>query len=260
MEFDFLLTYLLVLAALFFSFRMGLGLERKILIGSARAFGQLIFMGFVLAWFFGQDNMLITVAAIAFMIFFAAYTANRHSGLERGFFIAFSVLFLSSIIVLGSLVLLGIIKPQTKELLPITGMIIGNALNIYTLTINRLKSDVVLTIGHLEAKMALGEELKNALKCAMRDAIKAAMLPILNNLYTVGFVLIPGITVGMLLAGADPMKAVAFQLVIMYMNVGIAVFTGIFTVNFGYRRVLETQFRKPLPSEKKLLKEKCYAH
>lgn len=243
MELNFLLTYLLVLVALFFSSRMGLGLERRILIGSARAFLQLMLMGFVLVWLFGQDNLLISGSAILFMIFFAAYTANRHSELEKGFFVALPVIFLGVVIVLGSLLLFDIINSHTKELLPIAGMIIGNALNVYTLTVNRLKSDVVQTINVLEAKVALGEELKSAMKGSMQSAVKAAMLPILNNLNTVGLVLIPGVTVGMLLAGADPMKAVAFQLVIMYMIVGVAVFTGIFTVNFGYLRVMETQFR-----------------
>ncbi len=248
MELNFLLTYLLVLVALFFSRRMELGLERKILIGSARAFLQLMLMGFVLVWLFGEDHLFITAPAILFMIVFAAYTANSHTGLERGFFIALPVFLLGVVIILGSLLLFGIIGTETKELLPIAGMIIGNALNVYTLTVNRLKSDVVQTIDELEAKVALGEELKSAMKSAMQGAVKAAMLPILNNLHTVGVVLIPGVTVGMLLAGADPMKAVAFQLVIMYMIVGVAVFTGIFTVNFGYRRVLETQFRAKGPT------------
>ena len=182
------------------------------------------------------------------MILFAAYTANSHSRLEHGFFVALPVIFLAIFIVLGSLLLFDIIKTETKELLPLAGMIIGNSLNVYTLTVNRLKSDIVQTIDELEAKVALGEELKSAMKSSMQGAVKAAMLPILNNLNTVGLVLIPGVTVGMLLAGADPMKAVAFQLVIMYMIVGVAVFTGIFTVNFGYLRVLETQFRAKAPS------------
>lgn len=248
MELNFLLTYLLVLVALFFSHRMELGLERRILIGSVRAFLQLMLMGFVLVWLFGQDHFLITVSAILFMILFAAYTANSHSRLEHGFFVALPVIFLAIFIVLGSLLLFDIIKTETKELLPLAGMIIGNSLNVYTLTVNRLKSDIVQTIDELEAKVALGEELKSAMKSSMQGAVKAAMLPILNNLNTVGLVLIPGVTVGMLLAGADPMKAVAFQLVIMYMIVGVAVFTGIFTVNFGYLRVLETQFRAKAPS------------
>lgn len=248
MELNFLLTYLLVLVALFFSSRMELGLERRILIGSARAFLQLMAIGFVLVWLFQEDHPLFSSGAILFMIVFAAYTANRHSELEQGFFVALPVLFLGVLIIVGSLLSFGIIETKTKELLPMAGMIIGNSLNVYTLTVNRLKSDVVQTIDQLEAKVALGEEIKSAMKMSMQSAVKAAMLPILNNLNTVGLVLIPGVTVGMLLAGADPMKAVAYQLVIMYMIVGVAVFTGIFTVNFGYRRVLETQFRAKAPS------------
>lgn len=244
MELNFLLTYLLVLVALFFSNRMQLGLEKKILFGSARAFVQLMAMGYVLVWLFAQESLLISGGALGFMVLFAAFTANRHSRLAGGFWVALPAIFFSCAIILGSLMLFGVIEHATKELLPIGGMIIGNALNVYTLAVNRLKSDVVHTISQLEAKIALGEGLKSAMHSAMQGAVKAAMLPILNNLSTVGLVLIPGITVGMLLAGADPMKAVAYQLVIMYMMVGVSVFTAIFTINFGYKKILDTEFRQ----------------
>jgi len=244
MELNFFLTYLLVLVALFFSHRMELGLEKKILIGSVRAFVQLMAMGYVLVWIFSQEHLLFSFAAIGLMILFAAYTANSHSHLIGGFKVALPAIFLAVLIVLGSLLAFGVIKHATRELLPIAGMVIGNAIHVYTLTVNRLKSDVVLTIDQLEAKIALGEGLKSAMKSAMQSSVKAAMLPILNNLNTVGLVLIPGITVGMLLAGADPMKAVAYQLVIMYMIVGVSVFTAVFTINFGYKKVLDTDFRQ----------------
>jgi putative ABC transport system permease protein len=201
-------------------------------------------MGFVLVWLFEQDSWWVSAPAMLFMLLFATYTADAQSGLFRGFWIALAVLFLASGIILVSLLLFGAVKGVTREVIPMAGMIIGNALNVYTLTINRLKSDIRLRIDEIEAKSALGETLKSALHGAMKQAVKAAMIPILNNLNTVGLVLIPGVTVGMLLAGADPMDAVMYQLVIMYMMVGVSVFAGIFTVTFAYRAVMATVFAK----------------
>lgn len=55
------------------------------------------------------------------------------------------------------------------------------------------------------------------------------MMPTLNTLQAVGFIHIPGVTVvGMILAGASPMKAVSFQLVIMFMMVSVAMFSAVF--------------------------------
>lgn len=237
---DIALTYLLVLVALFFSWRMDLQLERRILYSSFRAFVQLMAMGFVLVWLFEQNAWWLSGAAIGVMLFFATHTANSHSEIKDGFLVALPVLFLSSGAVLGSLLIFGAVHTSTREVIPMAGMILGNALNVYTLTVNRLKSDVKLRIDEIEAKVALGEELKSAMKGAMRQAVKAAMLPILNNLNTVGLVLIPGVTVGMLLAGADPLDAVSYQLVIMYMMVGVSVLSGMLTIHFGYRKILST--------------------
>lgn len=241
---DIALTYLLVIVALFFSWRMDLRLERRILYSSFRAFVQLMAMGFVLVWLFDQDAWWLSLSAMGVMLFFATHTASSHSELKDGFFVALPVLFLASGIVLTTLLLIGAVHTATREVIPMAGMIIGNALNVYTLTVNRLKSDVKLRIDEIEAKVALGEELKSAMKEAMRQAVKAAMLPILNNLNTVGLVLIPGVTVGMLLAGADPMDAVSYQLVIMYMMVGVSVLAGMFTVTFAYRAIMATAFTK----------------
>ena len=235
---DIALTYLLVIIALFFSWRMDLQLERRILYSSFRAFVQLMAMGFVLVWLFDQNTWWLSLSAMGVMLFFATHTANSHSELKEGFFVALPVL------VLATLLLIGAVHTTTREVIPMAGMIIGNALNVYTLTVNRLKSDVKLRIDEIEAKVALGEALKSAMKGAMRQAVKAAMLPILNNLNTVGLVLIPGVTVGMLLAGADPLDAVSYQLVIMYMMVGVAVLSGMFTVTFAYRAIMTTVFSR----------------
>jgi putative ABC transport system permease protein len=51
-------------------------------------------------------------------------------------------------------------------------------------------------------------------------------------LQTIGLVAIPGITTGMLLAGANPLTAVSYQLVIIYMLVSINLFSALFAIMF----------------------------
>lgn len=132
------------------------------------------------------------------------------------------------------------------EMIPVGGMIIGNALNVYTQSVERFKGEVKNTVETIEGMIALGAPLKEALSFASRASVKAAMIPTLNMLQTVGIIHIPGITTGMLLAGADPLKAVSYQLAVMYMMVAVSLLAAAFTVMFSYRSIFGAVFSAKL--------------
>ena len=143
--------------------------------------------------------------------------------------------YISTVIILFIIVGLKIISLKPNEFIPIAGMIIGNSLNTYTLTIERLKREITLQKELIEAFVALGDTVENALKIMQRQAIKAALIPVNNMLQTIGVVAIPGITTGMLLAGASPLEAVSYQIVIIYMLVSINLFSSLFGSIFYIR-------------------------
>ena len=58
MEFKFLTSYLLILFALYYSYKQKLGLEKIIFINSLRAFGQLLLVGYLLVYIFKLKNLL----------------------------------------------------------------------------------------------------------------------------------------------------------------------------------------------------------
>ncbi len=245
MEFKFLASYLLILIALFYSYKEKLGLEKEILLNSIRAFIQLLILGYLLVFIFKLKNPIHLLGILVFMILFASYTAQKRVKLkEKGFRTAFLSIFCASFIVLFSLVGMKIITFKPNEIIPVGGMIIGNSLNIYTLVVDRLKGEIKHSIDIIEGMVALGATLKQAMSEPIRNAVKAALIPTLNSLQTVGVIHIPGITTGMLLAGAEPLKAVSYQLVIMYMMVAVALFTGIFSILFTYRKILGTVFSR----------------
>ncbi len=51
------------------------------------------------------------------------------------------------------------------------------------------------------------------------DGIRTAMIPTVDTLKVVGLVHMPGIFVGMILAGSPPMTAASAQLIVLYMIV-----------------------------------------
>jgi putative ABC transport system permease protein len=239
MDFSFLASFLLVLLAVLYSYKEKLGIEKKILTGSVAAFFQLIALGFVLSFLLAFESLLYYVCTWLFMVVYASFIAKKRIEISGyGFFYSFLILSLSSFVVMGLLIVLGVIEIKAKQIIPLSGMIVGNALNVYTQFADRLKGEVRNRVAEIEGKSALGAAISDALSEPIKSASKASMLPTLNTLHTVGLIHIPGVTVGMVLAGADPMKAVAFQMVIMFMMVAVAMFSIIFAKILLVKKIL----------------------
>ncbi|WP_457627930.1 ABC transporter permease [Persephonella sp.] len=241
MEYKFLLSYVLILIALFYSYRQNLGIEKTLFINSIRAFVQLFLLGYLLVFIFKLESPLYMVMILFFMVLFASYTGQKRVKLShRGYTVAFLSIFLASFIVIASLLVAGIITFKPNQIIPVGGMVIGNALNVYTLTVDRMKGEAGNTLDIIENIIALGGRLSDAFYFIKKNAVKSALIPMMNMLQTVGVIHIPGITTGMLLAGAEPLQAVSYQLAIMYMMVAVALFTAVFSVNFSYRKIIRT--------------------
>ena len=249
MEYSFLASYLLIIFALWYSRREQFGLEKAILTNSILAMVQLGLLGYALVYLFKIEHPSLLFFVLLGMVTFGAYTARKRTPLgDEGFKIAFYTLGAAAGIVFASMMAFGVIHMVPNEMIPIGGMIIGNALNVYTQSIERFKGEVKNTIETIEGMIALGAPLKEALGFASKASVKAAMIPTLNMLQTVGIIHIPGITTGMLLAGADPLKAVSYQLAVMYMMVAVALLSALFSVLFSYRFIFGAVFNaKPVP-------------
>ena len=226
---DFLIiafSYVLVVVPLALLHFLRIDIGKEIAINSIRALLQLVALGFVLGFLFEIENHYYYILVVIFMLSYSAHIANKRTPFSFKF--AFLSLGLATLIILSILLIFGIISLKPNEFIPITGMIIGNALNSYTLTIDRLKKEITLQKDVIEALVSIGASYSEALKIMQKDAIKSSLIPVNNMLQTIGIVAIPGITTGMLLAGADPLEAVGYQIVIIYMLVSINLFSSLF--------------------------------
>ena len=232
-----ILSFILVLIPSIITYKLKIGIEKEILKNSIRALFQLTALGFILGFLFEIKNPLFYIPVVLFMLLYSAYIAKKRTKYSyKGAFLSLS---LSAIIILFVLIFLKIISLKPNEFIPIAGMIIGNALNTYTLTIERLKREIELQKELIEAFVAIGAKYSQALKIMQKEAIKAALIPVNNMLQTIGVVAIPGITTGMLLAGASPLEAVSYQIVIIYMLVSINLFSSLFGSLFYIREKLK---------------------
>ncbi len=230
----FLCLSFVVFAGLF-SYKMKLGLEKDIIIGTIRCYLQLFALGYALRYLFKVDNPFILIAVFCFMIYFAVFTIKQRVK-EKSinyFYPVFLTMLISylaiTVFVLGVIIRL---DPwyQPIYFLPIGGMIIGNSMNAIAISIDRLLADFKKDKNGIEMELALGANYIEATEDHFKNAILSGMIPSINALMSVGIVFIPGMMTGQVLAGVDPAQAIRYQIMIMLLLVSITTVGSILVV------------------------------
>jgi putative ABC transport system permease protein len=115
----------------------------------------------------------------------------------------------------------GIIRVQPwydpQYLIPLLGMVLGNTLSGISLGLDRFMDSLATQRDQVETLLALGATRWEAAHSQVRDAIRVGMIPTVNSMMVMGLVSLPGMMTGQILAGANPIDAVRYQIVIIFM-------------------------------------------
>jgi putative ABC transport system permease protein len=126
-----------------------------------------------------------------------------------------------------------------QYMIPLFGMIVGSAMNAAAIAAERLHSEVMAHRAEIEAYLALGAHYRHASHHAVSQAMRASLVPTVNGLMVVGVVTLPGMMTGQILAGASPLIAIRYQIVVVFMQAAaVAMTTAIVTL--WYRRTFFT--------------------
>jgi putative ABC transport system permease protein len=211
-------------------------LERDIGVAVVRSIVQLTAIGYVIKLIFDQDNLVFVFALLAVMVTFGTFTARsrakRVPGATGPILIALSV---AAATTLGLVVALGIFKPEARYLVPVGGMVIGNAMTATAVALNRLGDEMSDSRPRIEATLALGATSREAAAPVVRRALRSGMITLVDSTKTTGVVFFPGTMVGMLLAGADPTDAVRLQLILLYALLGSVSISALIATGLAYR-------------------------
>lgn len=213
-------AFIPVLIVLFILYRWSLDVTNAVY-SVARMLIQLLLVGYILTTVFAAESAWVVVAVMIVMVMAASWIAlgtvksHRLMLYRQAFW---------SIAWGGGLTLLLItqfvidLDPwfEPKYMIPLAGMIFANSMNSVSLAAERLHAEI---------------ERKVPFEQARSIAFNAAFIPVINSLFAVGLVALPGMMTGQILSGVSPIIAAHYQIVVMCMIFGSA---GLSTAYFLY--------------------------
>ena len=171
---------------------------------------QLFLVGYFLTYVFETKKPLVIILLVVVMIGVSAWIALR--SLEEKDIKSYFMFFIS--IGVPGLILLGLITQFVLQMqkwfepslvVPIAGMIFANSMNTVSLAAERFESEIKRDKDYFNAR---------------RLALDVSLIPQINSLFAVGLVALPGMMTGQILSGIDPVIAVRYQIMVMWMTFG----------------------------------------
>jgi len=200
-----------VLAVLFY-WNLNLG---KSVYALARMLAQLLAIGYVLAYIFAAQSAVLVLLVLTFMLGAATWISlNPLKRPGRPLYVAAFI----AIFVAGGLVLIAVtqgvlqINPwyDPRQMIPLAGMIFSSAMTAISLCAERISGELERGVPYQQARAS---------------AFNTSLIPIINSLFAVGLVSLPGMMTGQILSGVAPPIAAKYQIVVMIMlfsSVGLA--------------------------------------
>lgn len=176
----------------------------------ARMIAQLFIVGYVLTFIFASNSSLVTMGVLVVMATAAAWISMRplQRSSRRDYLLALLAICIGGVSTLG--LISGLVFEITpwfapRFLIPLAGMIFASCMNTVSLTAERFWAERDRGQSYTEARHA---------------ALNAALIPMINSLFAVGVVSLPGMMTGQILSGISPLVAARYQIVVMFMLFG----------------------------------------
>jgi len=230
------------------SVALKLDLERKLALAAVRTIVQLLAIGYVLGWVFSHPRWFIVLPLMIAMTLIAGVSgAQRGARTYSGQRVDSILSIWAGSWLVAAVGLFAVIRIhpwyEPQYAIPILGMILGNTLTGVSLGIERMTEELTARRDRVEMALALGGTRWEAAQGAAREAVRAGMIPTLNQMTVVGVVSLPGMMTGQVLAGQSPLQAVRYQIVIMFLIAASSALGTVGAVLLTYRRLFSPEHR-----------------
>lgn len=238
------ITLLFVLIPLILSKTLHLQLEKDTIITTIRSIVQLLIVGYILKFVFTSDGYLYIGLMIGLMVLTATLNARKKGSHIDGITWKLVVTFLTvEVITMSILIGLNVVPATPQYMIPLSGMAIGNAMVLSILFLNRFSSEIEAYEDQIELILSLGGTPKQAIYRQLISSIKTSMIPTIESQKTIGLVQLPGMMSGQIIAGADPIQAVQFQLLVIFMLLSIAALSSVILGFLSYPTLFNKQMQ-----------------
>jgi putative ABC transport system permease protein len=232
------------------SVALGLGLHRQLAVAAVRMVAQLLLIGVILREVFALASPPVTLLLVVLMVGVAAREVaarpeqrlTSYGNYTIGASAVAAATFLTSVLALTTA-----LRPSPwydpRYAIPLAGIVLGNVLNAASLALDALLGAVTRERAAIEAQLALGATIGTAMRPLVRGAVRRGLLPIINQMSAAGVVTLPGIMTGQILAGLDPMEAVKYQILLMFLLAGGSGLGAVAAVLLAARRLTDARHR-----------------
>lgn len=224
-----------------FFWYFNIGLSKTTIIAVIRMSIQLLLVGFYLETIFRIDSAYINLLWLLAMVAVGVITTINRTHLRiKYFLLPLTIAMLSSIIIIDAFFLGLVLDPQivfnARYLIPVSGMILGNAMNYNIVGLNSYFERLIREEDLYYYLMVNTGDRKQALSPFVRAAMTKALDPLIASMMVMGLISLPGMMTGQILGGSLPATAIKYQIMI-----AVAVFSG-GTLNLGLSILFSNRF------------------
>jgi len=236
---QFALIYILLIIILIIMKKCKINQSKLLLIGSFRMTVQLILAGLILTYIIDHPHPIFTIIYLILMIGYAIrMVLVRNPGINKKFQYVIGISLASSGILIISFFLIvvvgvGMFDPQYT--IPISGMIIGNALTGVSLGVKSFHEAIVTKRARIDTLLNIGVTPAKILTPFANEATETALLPTINNMMGMGIISLPGMMTGQILSGTMPMTAILYQIAIIIAITAVTCLSVFGALFFGFR-------------------------
>lgn len=226
----------------------GLEIGNKLLVGTIRGTVQILLMALILVYIFNLENLVIIFGVLSFMGIFAAHTVRGTlDNVPGAMAVSAPGILIGSLSVMAVCVAIGVVPAVGEFVIPMGGMVTGNAMVLSSLVIDRMWSNAQKQRALLETALALGANPLQTTELTIKESIRAGLLPNLNRYTSLGIVSIPGLMSGMIIGGEHPIVAALYQVIVFIMIFLAAVICGFIVSRLFLRRMFNDRLQLLVP-------------
>jgi len=217
---EILLAYLLIFAVLIYDLKNDLGIGRELALSAGAALLQLFLIGFVILYLLKVKEPLLNLSVVLIMSVNAAWIAASRFKLRAYsravvFALAFVAIAAVNYFLLLLFALAGVVRPDANVLIPFAGLLLAAGMRALSLFSQYAKDLLLREAELLEAMAALGAGVSHLRSYLIKKAVPLTTVVIRDMLKAAGIVHVPGVMVGLLMAGTPPLEAAATQFLVL---------------------------------------------